>query len=198
LQLGSICGATGRVSVGEDVSLIESTNLDPQHSEPIPWSRAVAQLDRLQPAGGSRGPTCWLSTANLDGSPHLAGVVGLWLEDRLYFVSGPNTRKGRNLALDPRCRFAISLADLDLVLDGTASFVADRATLIRVTDTYAARGWPVTVTDNGLTAPFWAPTAPPPPWHLYCFTPARAIGVATGPPGGATRWRFEPQTPGRS
>jgi hypothetical protein len=50
----------------------------------------------------------------------VAGVVGLWLGDTLYFVSGPGTRKSRNLATDPRCSFAISLPDLDLVLEGAA------------------------------------------------------------------------------
>jgi hypothetical protein len=101
--------------------MIESINLDPEGSETIPWSRAVSQLGELRPAGGSRRPTCWLSTAGREGHPHVAGVVGHWLEDTLYFVNGPATRKSRNLAADPRCSFAIAPPDLDLVLDGTAS-----------------------------------------------------------------------------
>src|SRR5581483_3993385 len=100
---------------------MESVNVDPEQSEPIRWERAVSQLDKLEPRGGSSGPTCWLSTTRPDGRPHAAGVVGLWLDDMLYFVSGPATRKSRNLAVDPRCSFAISLPDLDLVLDGAAS-----------------------------------------------------------------------------
>jgi Pyridoxamine 5'-phosphate oxidase len=105
--------------------------------EAIPWSRAVSQLDKLEPSGGSRGPTCWLSTTRRDGRPHVAGVVGLWLDDTLYFVSGPGTRKSRSLAADPRCSFAISLPDLDLVLDGAAFRVTDTATLTRVAEFYA-------------------------------------------------------------
>jgi hypothetical protein len=172
--------------------MIESTNLDPESSEPLPWQRALAQLERLQPAGGSRGPTCWLSTIGQDGRPHLAGVVGHWLDDTLYFVSGPGTRKARNLVADERCSFAISLPDLDLVLDGTATRVTDPATLARIAEGYAARGWPLQVEGDMVTASFWAPTAPPPPWHLHAFTATSALGVATASPGGATRWRFRP------
>lgn len=96
-----------------------STNLDSEEAE-IPWSRAVDQLDKLEPRGGSRGPTCWLTTTRADGSSHVAGVVGYWADDTLYFVSGPRTTKAQNIARDPRCSFAISLPDLDLVHDGTA------------------------------------------------------------------------------
>jgi len=169
--------------------VIDSTNLVRDGSDPIPWSRALGQLEQLRPAGGS-GPTCWLSTIGTDGRPHVAGVVGCWLDGILYFVSGPRTRKARNLAADPRCSFAISLRDLDLVLEGTARRVEDPTTLSQVAARFTERGWPLTVEDDVVTAPFWAPTAPPPPWHLHAFMPASALGVATSAPSGATRWRF--------
>lgn len=168
---------------------MESINLDPEESE-IPWSRAVEQLQRLEPRGGSRGPTCWLTTSRPDGRPHVAGVVGLWKDDVLYFVSGPQTRKARNIAREPRCSFAISLPDLDLVLDGSASRVTDAQTLQRIAESFAARGWPLEVEGDVVTASFWAPTAPPPPWHVHAFKPATALAVATAAAGGATRWRF--------
>lgn len=104
-----------------------------------------------------------------DGRPHDAGVVGYWLQDTLYFVSGPGTRKARNRSADPPCTFAISLPDLDLVLDGAAACVTDPATLRTVAEGYAARGWPLEVNGDLVTASFWAPPAPPPPWHLHAF-----------------------------
>jgi pyridoxamine 5'-phosphate oxidase-like protein len=125
--------------------MIESTNLGYDGSEPIPWSRALGQLEQLRPAVGSRGPTCWLSTIDTDGRPHVAGVAGCWLDGILYFVSGPGTRKARNIAADARCSFAISLPDLDLVLEGTASRVEDQATLSQVAARYTGRGWPLSV-----------------------------------------------------
>ena len=40
---------------------------------------------------------------------------------------------------------------------------------------------------NAFTAPYSAPSAGPPPWHLYSFTLRTAFGVATAEPHGATR-----------
>jgi hypothetical protein len=168
--------------------VIDAVNLDPG-SDAIAWSRAAAQLDDLRPHGGS-GPTCWLATIGPDGRAHVAGVVGHWLDDRLYFVSGARTTKGRNLSADGRCTFAVSLPDLDLVLDGSAAPVTDPATLARVAERYGERGWPLAVEGDQVRAPFWAPTAPPPPWRLHAFAPVSALGVATAPPSGATRWTF--------
>ena len=42
--------------------MIEATSLEPGRPEAMPWARAAEQLDELRPIGGSRGPTCWLST----------------------------------------------------------------------------------------------------------------------------------------
>jgi hypothetical protein len=170
--------------------LIETVNLDPDGSDPIPWSRAAEQLAGLQPAGGRRGPRCWLSTTHPAGRPHVTGAVGHWLDDLLFFVSGPATRKARKLALDPRCTFAISLPDLDLVLERFASRVTDAITLNRVAHGYDARGWPLAGTGNLVTASFWVPSAVPPRWHLYAFTPTVGVGVATAARAGATRWRL--------
>lgn len=57
---------------------------------------------------------------------------------------------------------------------------------------YRELGWPAEVEGDAFTAPFSAPSAGPPPWHLYRFTLNTAFGVATAEPYGATRWRFEP------
>ena len=43
-----------------------------------------------------------------------------------------------------------------------------------------------------FAAPFSAPSAGPPPWHLHRFRFHTVFGVATAEPYGATRWRFEP------
>ena len=49
----------------------------------------------------------------------------------------------------------------------------------------------IPVKDGAFTAPYSAPSAGPPPWDLYEFTPTTAFGVATAEPFGATRWRFQ-------
>ena len=164
---------------------MEQTNLaDIYGAEPIPWSRALKQLE----AGAAK--TYWLATTRPDGRPHLAGVGAQWVEGRLYFVSGAGTRKSRNLATNPNCAVSIALPDLDLVIEGTAGRVTDEATLARIAERYASGGWPATVSDGAFTAPYSTPSAGPPPWDLYVVTPVTAFGVATAEPNGATRWRF--------
>jgi hypothetical protein len=103
----------------------------------------------------------------------------------------PGTRKARNLAANPACTFSVGLEDVDLVLEGEAARVTDRPTLERLARQYRESGWPAEVEGDAFTAPFSAPSAGPPPWHLYLFTFHTAFGVATAEPYGATRWRFE-------
>jgi hypothetical protein len=51
-------------------------------------------------------------------------------------------------------------------------------------------GWPAEVTGDAFTAPYSAPSAGAPPWHLYRFTFHTIVGLSTAEPSGATRWRF--------
>jgi pyridoxamine 5'-phosphate oxidase-like protein len=160
-------------------------NLDIYGAKPIPWSRALKQL------GSSAAGTYWLATTNPDGSPHVAGTGALWVDGKVYFVSGTRTRKSRNLAGNPSCVFSVSRPGIDLVLEGTAILVADRPTLLRLAKRYASQGWPVSVSGTALTAEYMAPSAGPPPWNLYVVRPTTVFGVASADPSGATRWRFE-------
>ncbi|MGH2491885.1 MAG: pyridoxamine 5'-phosphate oxidase family protein [Candidatus Limnocylindria bacterium] len=164
---------------------MEQKNLDIYGSAPIPWSRA---LERLEAGDGT---SSWLATTRPDGRPHLTAVGGLWVDGKMYFTTGAGTRKGRNLAKNSNCVISVSLKGLDLVIEGVARKVTDRATLDRLAKEYAAQGWPATVSGDALTAAFSAPSAGPPPWDLYVVTAKTAFGVATAEPNGATRWRFK-------
>jgi hypothetical protein len=62
--------------------------------------------------------------------------------------------------------------------------------LQRLAGVFAAGGWAPTVADGGFTHDYSAPSAGPPPWYVYEFTPDDAYAVATKEPGGATRWTF--------
>jgi hypothetical protein len=64
------------------------------------------------------------------------------------------------------------------------------AILERVASIYRHIGWPAEVTGDAFTAPHSAPSAGPPPWHLYRFTFHTVVGLSTAEPNGATRWRF--------
>lgn len=167
---------------------MDTENLDIYGHDPIPWSRVERQLDP-----GDKHRPYWLATTNPDGTPHLTGVGAIWSEGKIYVVSGPGTRKSRNLAANARCALSAGLIDIDLVVEGTAAKVTDSATLERVAKRYREGGWPVEVRDGAFIAPYSAPSAGPPPWDLYEVTPLSATGVATAAPDGATRWRFTPK-----
>lgn len=172
---------------------MEQKNLDIYGNEPIPWSRALEQLDAITeqtaPGEPDKSPP-WLATTRSDGRPHLTAVGALWVDEKFYFTSGAGTRKSQNLAENSNCVVSVSLPDLDLVVEGTAAKVTDKATLQHLAERYVAQGWPARVSDGAFTAEFSAPSAGPPPWDLYEVTPVTAFGVATAEPWGATRWRF--------
>ncbi len=164
----------------------EVTNLDRYGAPVLDWNRAVEAL-----AAGPAGGTSFLSTIGSDGRPHAAGVGALWRDGDLYFVSGPDTRKSRNLAANPACTISASLPGMDVVVEGEAARVTDPATLERLAAHYRDQGWPAEVAGDAFTAPYSAPSAGPPPWHLYVLNVHTVFGVGgTGPPPGATRWRF--------
>lgn len=167
---------------------METKNLDIYGDPPIPWPRALELLEAVPQRQAPR--TTWLSTVRPDGRPHLAGVGALWVDGTFYFVSGPGTQKSRNLAANPSCALSMALPGLDLVIEGRAAKVTNQPTLERLAERYAAQGWPARASDGALTADYSAPSAGPPPWHLYVVTALVAFGVASEKPYGATRWHF--------
>jgi PPOX class probable F420-dependent enzyme len=163
---------------------------------PLEWAPIEARLaEGVTQGPGTGGPdrhTCWLATIDPDGRPHVTGV-GLHVKDEAcWFVTGETTRKGRNLARDPRCTISVATHDFDVVLDGEAHLVDDPAVVESVAATARTGGWPAAVDDSGLaiTAEYSAPSAGPPPWRVYRFVATAATAVATIEPGGATHWRF--------
>jgi hypothetical protein len=154
---------------------------------PVPWSRAIEALE-----GGPVAPGTWfLATVRPDGRPHVAGVGAVWQDGKVYVVSGEGTRKSRNLAANPSCSIAVSLDGMDLVIEGEAERVTDRATLEKLAARYATEGWPATVEGQAFTHEYSAPSAGPAPWNLYVIDPVTVYAVMSDTPGGATRWRFD-------
>jgi hypothetical protein len=171
-----------------DLVPVELTNLDRYGSAELPWSRP---RDLLAASPTQSGIAFFLGTSRPDGRPHAAGIGALWLDGDLYFTSGPETRKARNLATNSACTISVRLEGIDLVLEGEATRVTDQPTLEEAARLYREGGWPADVEGEAFTAPFSAPSAGSPPWHLYRFTFHTAFGVATAEPYGATRWRFD-------
>lgn len=163
--------------------------------KPAPWREA---RDRL--ANPEHGRTYWLATVRPDGQPHVMPLIGLWVDDGFYFITGEGTRKGHNLARSPRCVVSGSttaVPSLDVIVEGRAQRVSSKAKLKRVAAAFGSTlQWPLEVRGRELVGPN-APTAGPPPYSLFEVTPTIVFGL----PGLAgmdkderrhtpTRWRF--------
>lgn len=162
-------------------------NLDRYGSAELPWSRP---RDIMASDTPQTNLTFFVGTVRPDGRPHSAGVGAVWVDDTLYFVGGPSTVRSRNLAANPACTVSVRLRGIDLTLEGAANRVTDPATLEQLAAVFQSGGWPAAVDGDALTAAYSAPSAGPPPWHLYRLTLHTAIGVASAEPHGATRWDF--------
>jgi len=162
----------------------------------LEWDTIARRLDAgLTQAPGTGGldrHTCWLTTLNKDGSPHVTAVGALWVDGAFWFETGQHTRKGRNVARDPRCALSLATHEFDLVVEGDAQLVTDPDTVAAMARHWADEGWPARVDDSGtaLTAQYSAPSAGPPPWHVYRIDARSYTAKSTVQPGGATRWRL--------
>src|SRR4051812_37000138 len=161
---------------------------------PVEWDAIVERLDaRSAPAPDAHNSrSTWLTTVNQDGSPHVTPVGAMWLDGTYWFQTGAGTRKGRNVARDPRCSIAASIRDADVVLEGDAVRVTDPPALARIAKAWADSGWPAEPDESGagITAPFNAPAQGPPPWHVFRIEPRSAVVTLGTEPGGLTRFRF--------
>src|SRR6266545_5127019 len=143
----------------------------------LEWAPIEAQLvegfTQAPDTGGPNRYTTWLTTINADGSPHVTGIGALWADGAYWFVTGEQSRKGRNVARDTRCALSVSAHEFDLVVEGDAHKVTDPDTVGALAERWAAGGWPCRVDESGtaLTAEYSAPSAGPPPWVIYKVTP---------------------------
>jgi hypothetical protein len=136
----------------------------------LPWAWAV---ERLREAHGY-----WLATTRPDGRPHMAVVWGVWLHDRFSFATSADSRKGRNLAVNPHCIVCPEQTTEAVILEGVATPVTDVAAIRQFAEAYAAKyGEEI---DTGL-------------FRVYSVRPVVAFATLSDAeefPATATRWRF--------
>jgi nitroimidazol reductase NimA-like FMN-containing flavoprotein (pyridoxamine 5'-phosphate oxidase superfamily) len=133
----------------------------------------------------------WISTVRPDGRPHVTPLLAVWLERALYFCTGPDERKARNLARNPQCILTTGCnaldQGLDVVVEGVAEPVADDARLHRIADAYESKygsDWHFDVRDGAFA--HQGGTA-----LVFEVAPVTAFGFGKGA-FSQTRWRFQP------
>jgi nitroimidazol reductase NimA-like FMN-containing flavoprotein (pyridoxamine 5'-phosphate oxidase superfamily) len=154
-------------------------------AEATAWARGRGELHDAE--------VYWLSTVRPDGRPHVTPLLGVWTDGALYFCTGADERKGKNLTQNPHCILTTgrnTLDDgIDIVVEGDATAVEAEAELHDVADAYESKYGP------RLTAPAGT-------WYglgdairtgetlVYRVAPSTAFGFGKGGLFSQTRWRF--------
>ena len=100
--------------MAEPVPVTELSAFSSPNATPTEWSQARDELADAE--------VYWLSTVRPDGRPHVTPLLGVWLEDALYFCTGSGERKAKNLSANRHCVLTTgqsTLDGLDLVIEGT-------------------------------------------------------------------------------
>lgn len=162
-----------------------TTTLDRRFSDAsaaaTPWERARDELDKAA--------TYWLSTVRPDGRPHVTTLIAVWHDGALYFCTGPDEQKAKNLEKNTQVVLTTGRSSmdegLDVVVEGEAVNVTDNATLRAVAQAYEQKygsEWHFDVRDGAFHHEAG---------HALVFqvAPTTAFGFAKGT-FGQTRWRF--------
>jgi hypothetical protein len=158
------------VSERTPVTTLDSRYSDDQ-AEAISWPTAIVLLGEAE--------LFWVSSTRLDGRPHVTPVVAVWLDGALYFSSGPDEQKSKNLAANPQCAVITGCntwnRGVDIVLHGEAEVVRDLPQLQRVADGFFEKygsDWAFEVQADGT---FRGPAL------VYRLRPTQALGFGKGP-----------------
>jgi PPOX class probable F420-dependent enzyme len=141
----------------------------------VSWDEALRRLNASR--------NFWLATIHPDGRPHVMPVWALWLDDALWFSSSLQSRKIRNLRLNPRCTLTNEDGAHPIVVDGVAEIVTDRdriAAFLAATNAKYAVDYRIDFLDPAVNATVRVA----PDWAF-----ALDEEHFTGSP---TRWRFDP------
>jgi uncharacterized pyridoxamine 5'-phosphate oxidase family protein len=160
-------------------------------ASPTGWAEARQELETAE--------MFWVTTVRPDGRPHVTPLVAVWLDEVLYFCTGPSERKAKNLLQNQNCILTTGCnkmrAGLDLVVEGVAVRVTDDALLQRVADAYEAKygnEWRFTVRDGTFHQVSESSQDEDADGGLvYEVTPSKAFGFGRGDEYSQTRWRFE-------
>jgi hypothetical protein len=142
-----------------------------QPGERLTWERAGELL--------AASKNYWVCTTRPDGRPHAMPVWGLWLDDRVYFSTGRDSRKALNLAAHPYAAVHLESGDEAVIVEGTVAEVRGVSIVERLLGAYETK-YGVRPDLNALKAAF------------YVVQPKVVFGwLEPDFPESATRWRIE-------
>ena len=164
------------------------TTIDERYSSPgaaaTPWDAALKQLETAE--------IYWLSTVRPDGRPHCTPLIAVWLDGALFFSTGAEERKHRNLSENRNVLATtgtnVYATGLDVVVEGVAEHVTDMDVLRRAADAYVAKygeEWRFTPDDGRFLHADGHHHA-----DVFAIRPVTALGFARGETFSQTRWRF--------
>lgn len=133
-----------------------STTLNRRYSDPAAsvtsWADTVRVLETAE--------LFWLTTVRPDGRPHQTPLVAAWGEGGIHFHTGDQEVKFANLRANPNVVLTTGCNSwdrgLDVVIEGAATQVTDRAVLERLAPLWAPKWdgrWALEAHEGGFCAP---------------------------------------------
>jgi nitroimidazol reductase NimA-like FMN-containing flavoprotein (pyridoxamine 5'-phosphate oxidase superfamily) len=115
------------------------TKIDKRFSDPAAeatsWDETRAVIEAAE--------LFWITTVRADGRPHVTPLVAVWVDDALYFCTGPEEQKALNLAANPHVILTTGAngwqGGLDVVVEGDAVAVTDDDLLKRLAQAWTAK-----------------------------------------------------------
>lgn len=104
-------------------------------ASPLEWARVLTILETAE--------IWWVATVRRDGRPHVTPALAVWDRDALYFCTGPDEQKARNLAGNTQVTLTTGnnayATGSDVVLDGRASRITDDLRLQQLSDLWVEK-----------------------------------------------------------
>jgi PPOX class probable F420-dependent enzyme len=99
----------------------------------LPWSEVGERMEQSR--------SYWVCSVRPDGRPHAMPVWAVWIDETLWFSTGQESVKARNLAANPAVVVHLESGDDAVIFEGTAERVAepDRALFKRIAEAYDAK-----------------------------------------------------------
>jgi nitroimidazol reductase NimA-like FMN-containing flavoprotein (pyridoxamine 5'-phosphate oxidase superfamily) len=123
----------------------------------------------------------WITTVRRNGRPHVTPLVAVWLDERIYFCTGPSEQKAVNLTHNADVILTTGCNDwehgLDIVVEGAAARVTEDQELRHLAQAWTRKWdgrWRYRVGDGGFEHGNGAPVL------VFAIAPTKVIAFGKG------------------